>query len=85
MANNKAPGKDNIPVELLKYVPKIVYEEITKTLNSILEDYESVDLGYGILIPLPKPLKTKGPVKNLRPITLLEIIRKFCLRLHNKE
>ena len=81
MSNNKAPGKDNIPVELLKYAPKIVYEEITKTLNSIFEDHESVDIGYGILIPLPKPLKTKGPVKNLRPITLLEVIRKFLSKI----
>ena len=34
------------------------------------------DLGVGILIPIQKPGKTKGPVQNLRSITLLEVIRK---------
>ena len=31
----------------------------------------------GILIPLPKPNKSKGPVGNLRPIILLSMIRKI--------
>ena len=38
-------------------------------------------MGTGILIPLPKPGKTKGPVKNLRPVTLLEVIRKILSKI----
>ena len=31
----------------------------------------------GHLIPLPKPNKPKGPVKNLRPVILLSVLRKI--------
>ena len=42
MANNKAPGKDNINIELIKYTPEEVHQEIRKILNGIfgqLEDF----------------------------------------------
>ena len=82
MANNKAPGKDNINVELLKYAPDDIYEEIANILNEIYERNDNeVKLGTGILLPLPKPKKTQGPVKNLRPITLLEVIRKILSKI----
>ena len=35
MANNKAPGKDNINVELIKYAPDDIHEEIADALNNI--------------------------------------------------
>ena len=59
MANNKAPGKDNI-------------NERNDT---------SIKLGTGILLPIPTPKKTQGPVKNLRPITLLEVSRKILSKI----
>ena len=34
------------------------------------------ELKEGILIPLQKPGKTKGPVEHLRPVILLSILRK---------
>ena len=37
MANNKAPGKDNINVELIKYAPAEIYKEIVNILNGIYE------------------------------------------------
>ena len=37
MANNKALGKDNISVELLKYSPEEIYKEIVNILNGIYE------------------------------------------------
>ena len=77
VANNKAP-EDNINVELLKYAPEETYEEIANIMNGIYERNDtSIKLGTGILLPIPKPKKTQGPVKNLRPITLLEVIRKI--------
>ena len=78
MSNNKVPGKDNINVELIKYAPEEVHQEISKILNGIFEaNNEEVKHGNGVLLPLPKPKKTQGPVKNFRPITLLEAIRKI--------
>ena len=79
----KAPGRDNINVELIKYAPEEIYKEIANSLNGI---YERNDTGIGkletgILLPLQKPKKTQEPVKKLRPITLLEVIRKILSKI----
>ena len=64
MTNKKAPGKDNINLELIEYAPEEVYQEISKMMNGIFEtNNEEVKLGTGVLLPLPKPKKTQGPVK----------------------
>ena len=82
MSNNKTPGKDNINVELIKYVPKEIHTEISSIFNKIFETNDNdIKLGTGILLPLPKPKKTQGPTKNLRPITLLEVIRKILSKI----
>ena len=61
MANNKAPGKDNINIELIKYAPEEVHQEIRKILNGIFEtNNEEVKLGTGVLLPIPKSKKTEG-------------------------
>ena len=82
VANNKAPGKDNINVELIKYAPAEIYKEIVNILNGIYERNDTkIKLGTDILLPLSKPKKTQGPVKDLRSITLLEVIRKILLKI----
>ena len=82
MANNEEPGKDNINVELIKYAPEEIQHEISKILNGVIEtNNEEVKLGTGVLLPLPKPKKTQGIVKNLRPTTLLEAIRKILSKI----
>ena len=82
MSNNKAPGKDNISVELLKYAPTKVDEKIAATLNNMFEKHGNIDTGTGILVPLPKPPpKKRGPVKNLRPVNLLLVIRKILSKI----
>ena len=64
MANNNAPGKGNIDAELMKYAPEKVHQVISKILNKIFEtNIKEVKLGTGVLLPLPKPKKTQGPVK----------------------
>ena len=83
MTNNKALGKDKFNVELIKYAPEEIYKEIANSLNGI---YERNDTGIGkletgILLPLQKPKKTQEPAKNLRPITLLEVIRKILSKI----
>ena len=77
MANNKAPGKDGL-VELVKYGCDELNSEIAEIINDMFRNNDNeLKLGTGILKPLPKPKKARGPVTNLRPITLLEVIRKI--------
>ena len=55
MANNKAPGKHNINIELIKYAPEESHEEISKILNGIFDtNNEEAKLGTGVLLSLPK-------------------------------
>ena len=75
--NNRAAGPDGISAELVKYAPVEVHQFISETLNYVLENHQELDIGKGNLIALQKPGKIKGPVKNLRPIILLLIIRKI--------
>ena len=77
LKNGRACGHDNINVELLKYAPDKVIEIITRALNQIFEEHKDLDLRRGVLMALPKPGKCKGPIKNLRPITLFPTIRKI--------
>ena len=77
-AHNKRPGNKNTNVELIKYTPEVVHQEISKILNGIFEtNNEEVKRGTGLLLPLPKPKKAQGPVKNLWLITLLKVIRQI--------
>ena len=53
-------------------------EHIAEILNQIAEtDNKPIELSLWQLIPLQKPGKLKGPVKNPRPIILLSILRKL--------
>ena len=63
---------------MLKYGPEIIAQEISRTLNEIADTgiYPD-DITEGILVPLPKPGKPKGPPENIRPIVLLTSIRKI--------
>ena len=77
MSNNKATGEDGIPAELLKYGPDTLMEDIARILNSIFEEHsDMINVGRSILQTIPKPGKPEGPRKNLRPINLLNVIRK---------
>lgn len=56
----------------------MVYDEIVVIFNTMAETGEHPsEIKTGVLIPLPKPGKAKGPVENLRPITLLSVLRKI--------
>ena len=78
MKNGTSPGVDNITPEMLKYAPNEIFDEIAKILNEIAETgLAPKELTEGIIAPLQKPNKPKGPLTNLRPITLLSILRKI--------
>ena len=50
---------------------------IQELLNPVLENHKVLDIVRGSLCPLRKSGKPKGPVKNLRPVILLAMLRKI--------
>ena len=74
--NNRAAGHDKIIPEFLKYGSEKLKYMITIVLNNIFQKHEQIDIGKGILAPIQKINAEKGPVKNLRPVILLPMIRK---------
>ena len=90
LKNNKSAGPDNIYAEQLKHSPTIVYSKIAQMFNEIAKTGKFPDeISEGFLIPLQKSGKKKGLEENLRPIILLNIIRKILAiimmnRLSNK-
>ena len=78
MKNGKSSGIDDIHAEHIKYAPSSIHENIAHILNTTAKDGNPPDeLNIGILTPLPKPGKKKGPPGNLRPIILLSVLRKL--------
>ena len=69
LKNSKSPGTDDIRAEHLKSGPKIVNENIARRiLNHVAASGElPSELKTGILVPLQKPGKSRGPPSNLRP------------------
>ena len=74
--NGKATGEDGIPGELLKYGPEKLAEQTAQVFNSAFEKHQPLKINNGNMKTLQKPGKPKGPIKNLRPVTLLNTIRK---------
>ena len=80
MSNGKA--SNGPAVELVKYGPHDLHRKIAEVLNNLFSKHEDINTGASLLIPLQKPPpKKKGPVKNLRPINLLPVIRKILSKI----
>ena len=78
LKNGKITGPDEVELELIKYAPLSIHNEIADIFNNVTRTGEQVtELILGILRPLQKPGKAKGPVENLRPIILLSVLRKI--------
>ncbi|GFR72839.1 RNA-directed DNA polymerase from mobile element jockey [Elysia marginata] len=76
LKKGRAPGSDNISGEFLKFAPHLIDNKIAEILNQTFERHEDLNINESLLMALPKPGKPKGPPQNLRPITLLNSIRK---------
>ena len=74
--NGRATGEDGIPGELLKYGPQALAEQTAQVFNAAFETHQPLKINDGNMRTLPKPGKPKGPRKNLRPVTLLNTVRK---------
>ena len=78
MKNGKSAGCDKVYAEMLKNSPELITEKIAEILNECAETGKHPEeIITGLLIPLQKPGKEKGPPANLRPIVLLSILRKI--------
>ena len=77
--NNKANGEDEIPSEMIKYSEEKLTKEVSRILNLIVENKIQEDsfIGSGILVTVQKQGKPKEQLTSLRPITLLNSIRKI--------
>ena len=71
--NGRSPGPTNIVSEQYKAANGVIAKEIAAMINNNNFDDE---LGSGIVVAIPKPGKPRN-VANLRPITLLNNIRKI--------
>ena len=78
LKDNKSPGIDTIRAEQLKSGGSEVNKEIANILNETSKTGKyPEELKEGILTPLQKPGKARGPPSNLRPIILLSALRKI--------
>jgi len=89
MKTNKNLGCDEIPIELIKHSPPVIFQTIANIYNNMAETNDiPKEITYGILKPLQKPGKAKGPPSNLRPIILLSSLRKIlaaCIMKRTRE
>ena len=78
LKNNRSCGPDEIPNELLKYSGPSFCREFSDIMSQSFETNTYIrEIGESILTPLQKPGKILGPVKSLRPLNLLNGIRKI--------
>lgn len=57
---SESPRCDEIPVEIIKYAPETIYEQIAEICYSMAETVDTPTETHGILKPLPKRNKPKG-------------------------
>ena len=78
LKNRRAFGFDKLPSELFKYGGAALEQALTDVLNQLFSEGTALDvIGKGILIPLQKPGKPRGPLKSIRPVVLLIVLRKI--------
>ncbi|KAK1946811.1 Craniofacial development protein 2 [Phytophthora citrophthora] len=76
LRNGRATSPDSIPAELLKYGSELLAQPLADIINQGLTPGDNIHLGDGILLGLPKSNKPAGQCASLRPIVLLNSVRK---------
>ena len=78
LKNNRATGPDGVQNELLKFGGDTFYETYSNIINDCFETNTHLKaVGEAVIAPLQKPNKPKGPLKNIRPLTLSNATRKI--------
>ena len=62
-SNNKAPGKDNINEELLKYDTPLLDKTIADIYNTPLENHEDLDINGEVLVAMQKIWQKEGSTR----------------------
>ncbi|EXX68094.1 hypothetical protein RirG_108170 [Rhizophagus irregularis DAOM 197198w] len=82
MPNDKAPGSSMISYEMLKHLGPTASALLFNLICACLSDTNIPDLWkQATVFPIPKLHEWKCQLKNTRPITLLEVIRKALVKL----
>ncbi|XP_063686511.1 uncharacterized protein LOC134820219 [Bolinopsis microptera] len=83
LKSNRASGPDNPQNELIKYAHPITFEKYAEANNESFSGNKYISsIGQGIVTPLQKPCKPKGPLTSLiRPLTLLNGSRKMLTQI----
>ncbi|GET56224.1 RNA-directed DNA polymerase from mobile element jockey-like [Rhizophagus irregularis DAOM 181602=DAOM 197198] len=82
MPNDKAPGPSMITYEMLKHLGSNTSALVLILVQSCFHTADIPDLWrQAMVFPIPKPHEWKCQLKNTRPITLLEVIRKSLVKL----
>ncbi|CAB4408520.1 unnamed protein product [Rhizophagus irregularis] len=82
MPNDKAAGPSMITYEMLKHLGPRVSDLLLILIQHCLLKADIPDLWrQAMVFPIPKPHEWKCQLKNTRPITLLEVIRKTLVKL----
>ncbi|GET60045.1 RNA-directed DNA polymerase from mobile element jockey-like [Rhizophagus irregularis DAOM 181602=DAOM 197198] len=82
MPNDKAPGPSMITYEMLKHLGSSASALVLILVQSCFHTADIPDLWHQAMVfPIPKPHEWKCQLKNTRPITLLEVIRKSLVKL----
>ncbi|CAB4423753.1 unnamed protein product [Rhizophagus irregularis] len=80
--SSKAPGPSMISYEMLKHLGPHASTLLLNLVGACLSDANIPDLWrQATVFPIPKPHEWKCQLKNTRPITLLEVIRKTLVKL----
>ena len=78
LKNNRATGPDGVQNELLKYGGESLHNTYSSIINTCFETNTHLrTVGEAVITPLQKPKKPKGPLKNIRPLTLSNSARKI--------
>ena len=74
----KAVGIDKVPGEVIKSLNhSLLQNELAIVFNESFKKNIHIEaIGAGILTPFAKPDKPRGPMKSIRPLTLLNVSRK---------
>ncbi|GET66400.1 RNA-directed DNA polymerase from mobile element jockey-like [Rhizophagus irregularis DAOM 181602=DAOM 197198] len=80
--NGKTPGPSMITYEMLKHLESRTSALLLILIHTCLSKADIPDLWrQAMVFPIPKPHEWKCQLKNTRPITLLEVIRKSLVKL----